>query len=158
MLRHIIKFFIVYWKFIFIKHTVYLLLNLIALTKVHSFIHDLFELPVHNKEQTQVHVESGRLPAWGWSQPISVHRVPSVKRYACCCPTNTFNSLLLSLGVQWFFFFVTFFIFLNEDILLIFYWNIFDICMVWRECLVLSDPLQLSGQAPLSMGFPRQEY
>ena len=55
-------------------------------------------------------MESGQLPAWGWSQPVSVHRVPSVKRYACSCPSNTFNSLSLSLGVQWLLFLFYFFL------------------------------------------------
>ena len=31
-------------------------------------------------------------------------------------------------------------------------------CSVTKLCLTLCDPMDLARQAPLSMGFPRQEY
>ena len=31
-------------------------------------------------------------------------------------------------------------------------------CSVTKSCLTLCDPMDCSQQAPLSMGFPRQEY
>ena len=36
--------------------------------------------------------------------------------------------------------------------------HIYEVVLVTKSCPTLCDPLDCSCQAPLSMGFPRQEY